>query len=236
MKNTLTLLILLISLNSISQTGTKNFIDQNYIEITGRAEMEVSPNQIYLKILIDEKDYKGKTSLEELEKGMIQELGSIGLDPNEDIAVKDMASNFKNYWIKNANIYTQKEYQVLCKDANTAGQVFRELEKLGISNISVDRIDHSDIHNYRKKVKVEAIKAAKEKAASLANAIDQEIGKAIFIQELNYNPVRSLQGQAAGLSNIVVRGSGVTAVKELPKIEFEKIKLDYSIHVKFELL
>jgi len=235
MKNILTIILILNSLSAFAQIGTKNFIDQNYIEITGTAEMEVTPNQIFLKIVINEKDYKGRSSLEELEKGMIQELSSIGLDPNKDIAIKDMASNFKNYWIKDAKIYTLKEYQVLCKDANTAGRVFRELEKLGISNITIDRIDHSEIQDFRKEVKVEAIKAAKEKAASLAQAVDQEIGKAIFIQELNHNAYRSLEGQAASISNIVIRGYGDTDVQELPEIEFEKILLDYSILVRFEL-
>ena len=236
MKNILTIILILTGITCLAQNGTKNYIDQNYIEVSGKAELEVTPDQIYLMILINEKDFKGKTSIEELEKSMIQTLVSIGLDPESDIAIKDMASNFKNYWIKNAKIYTMKEYQVLCKDANTAGQVFKELEELGISNITIDRIDHSEIQNFRKEVKVEAIKAAKYKANSLAEAIDQSIGRAIFIQEQNYQIRSSIQGQVAGLSNIVVRGYGdMTELNPTPEIEFEKIKLDYSILVRFEL-
>ena len=53
-----------------SQTMAKNFIDQPYIEVTGKAELEVVPDEIYLTIVIDEKDNKAKQSLEELEKSV----------------------------------------------------------------------------------------------------------------------------------------------------------------------
>ena len=113
-------LLMLVGLNAFAQPGTKNFIDQNYIEVVGKAEMEVAPDQIYLKILIDEKDFKGKSSLEELEGRMLKKLGKIGLDLSKDVVIMDMASNFKNYWVLNKKIYTMKEYKVLCREASTA--------------------------------------------------------------------------------------------------------------------
>jgi hypothetical protein len=235
MKYYLVTIITLITLSAVAQTGSKNFIDQNYIEVSGKAEMEVSPDQIFLKVLINEKDFKGKSSLEALEKSMLEALISIGLDPSEDISIMDMASNFKNYWIKNPKIYSMKIYQVECKDANTAGMVFRDLEELGISNITIDRIEHSEIERFRREVKIEAIKAAKEKAGSLAEAIDQTAGRAILIQEQNFHVFKTMQGTA---SNIVVRGYGSTNQTELdplPEIEFEKIKLEYTILARFEL-
>ena len=64
--------------------------------------------------------------------------------------------------------------------------VFQELESLGISNINIERIDHSELDKFREEVKVAAIKAAKQKAEALAGAIDQSIGKAIYILEQDY--------------------------------------------------
>jgi len=81
-----------------------------------------------------------------------------------------------------------------------------------------------------------AIKAAKEKAITLTNAIDQNIGKAIYIQELNSQVYRTMQGQVTGLSNIVVREYSDKMKMEIePEIEFEKITLEYSILVRFEI-
>lgn len=232
MKNYLCIAIVLVGVNAFAQPATKNFIDENYIEVTGRAEMEVTPDEVYLKILINEEDYKGRSSLEELEESMLKKLREIGLDLSEDVVIKDIASNFKNYWVLNKKIYTMKEYEVLCRNASTAGKVFRELEVLGISNISIDRIEHSEIEKFRKEVKVMAIRAAREKAVDLAGAIDQSIGKAIHIQELDWGLRTVAQPMSA---NIMIRGTASQTPEPLPEIEFEKIKLEYTISAKFQL-
>ncbi len=234
MKYLLSILLSVIAINSFSQFGSKNFIDQPYIEVSGTAEREISPDEIFLKILVNEKDSKGKETLEELEKGMIKKLSEIGIDVNKDLVIVDMASNFKNYWLKSADIYSMKEYQLKCGDAGTAGQVFRELESIGISNISIERIDHSELKKYQREVKVSAIKAAREKAEDLALAIDQEIGKAIHIEEQNFQPYRV--NSNVQMSNIMIRGtSSVEETVVQPEIEFEKIKIEYTIRVSFEL-
>ena len=232
MKKIMIALLMLVGLNAFAQPGTKNFIDQNYIEVVGKAEMEVAPDQIYLKILIDEKDFKGKSSLEELEGRMLKKLGKIGLDLSKDVVIMDMASNFKNYWVLNKKIYTMKEYKVLCREASAAGKVFQELELIGISNISIDRIEHSDIQKYRREVKVTAIKAAREKAVDLSAAIDQSIGKAIHVQEQDWR-IRNT-GQQMG-ANIMIRGTASSIPEPVPEIEFEKIKLESTILAKFLL-
>ena len=236
MKVLILIVVSIFSLNSFSQTGTKNFIDKNFIEVTGKAEMEIIPDEIYLKIIINEKDLKGKQNIEEIENLMTVKLSEIGIDISKNLAIKDMVSNFRNYWLKNSKINSIKEYQLLVDNSKTAGQVFQELESLSISNISIERVEHSEIQKFKTEVKILAIKAAKEKAITLTNAIDQNIGKAIYIQELNNQVYRTMQGQVTGLSNIVVREYSDKMKMEIePEIEFEKITLEYSILVRFEI-
>jgi uncharacterized protein len=118
-------------------------------------------------------------------------------------------------------------------DGSTAGKVYVELEKIGISNISIEKIDHSRMDEYRHEVKVKAIKAAKEKAESLTKAINQSIGRAIFIQELDY----VLYDKR--VSNIQIRGASSfysgNAPAKILDIDFEKLKLEYAILARFEL-
>ena len=223
-----------LSMNCFSQT--KNFIDQNYIEVTGKAEMEIIPNEIYLKIILNEKDFKGIKNLDEIEKAMIEKLQQIGIDISKDLAIKDMTSNFKDYWIKASEINSIKVYQLKVNDAKTAGSVFRELESIEISNITIERVDHSDIHEFKQQVKISAIKAAKQKAESLAGAINQNCGKAIYIEELNNQVYKTMPGYLAGAnSNIMIRGVSSLSKTSTPEIEFEEIKLEYSILARFEL-
>ena len=95
MRTLLTVLFLLFSSIIIAQTGEKNFIDQNYIEVTGKAEMEIIPDEIYISILLNEKNYKGK-NFPELEKSMFDKLSDLGIDLSKDLAIKDLLSDL-NY-------------------------------------------------------------------------------------------------------------------------------------------
>lgn len=225
----LILIFVILPFLSHAQIGDKNFIDQNYMEVTGKAEMEVAPDLVYIKILVNEKDNKNKTALVDREKLMVAKLKELGIDTNKDLLIKDMASNFKAYWLTKDEIYLSKEYQLLVRDGKTASKVFIELEKLGISNVSIDRVESSKMQTYRRDVKVDAVKAAKEKAEALASAIGQTVGKAMYIQEL--------EGMIPMTANtIMIRGaSSLYGSTAAPEIEFEKIRLEYSVLCRFEL-
>jgi len=230
-------MLLLLSLGftaTRAQSGEKNFIDRPYIEVTGKAEMEIIPDQIYLNIVINEKDNKGKVVMAQAEKNMISILKDIGIDTKKDLSVKDMSSNFKNYWIKSSEIMTSKEYLLLVGSAQTAGKVMQGLEKIGISNVSIEKVNHSKIDQFRREVKVNAIKVAREKAIDMAQAIGQNAGKAIYIQEIEYNNYSLTRRNTA---NIMVKMTTADSLdsEAVPDIEFEKIKLEYQVNAKFEL-
>ena len=238
MKKTLFVLLAVMPLFLKAQPGQKNFIDLNYIEVTGKADMDIVPDEIYLKILVDEKDNKAKQSVEDLEKQMIKKLQAIGIDVSKDLSIQDFTSNFKNYWLRDNKIYTSKEYQLIVHNGKIAGEVFRGMEGLGISNISIEKVDHSKLDEYKKEVKVNAIKDGKEKASAMATAIGQSIGRAVFIQEQNFGisdnrVAQALQGRVYGMS---VRAPGSIQEEDTePDIEFEKIHIEYSVLVRFEL-
>lgn len=221
--------LILLAFSGFSQVGTKNFIDQNYIEVNGKAEMEVAPDEIYLKILLSEKDSKNKIPVSELEKQMASKLTDLGIDVSKDLVIKDLGSNFKYYLLNRDAIVLTKEYQLKVNSGKLASKVFLELEKVGISNISVDKLEHSKITEFKNDIKVDAIKAAKEKAEILSSAVGQTIGKAIFIQEMNS------YRQNTASNSIRIRGASSLSEPEPLDIDFEKIKLEYSVFVRFEL-
>jgi uncharacterized protein YggE len=231
MKNLIKLTVLipfLLPFITMAQVS-KNFIDQNYIEVQGRAEVDIVPDEIYIQIIINESDYKGPTELNELQNEMFKTLSGIGVDVEEDLTVKDMASNFEEYWLKKTDIQKSKSYELKVNTAVLAGNVFREMEKLGISNLNINRVDHSNIDEYRNQVKVNAVKNGKEKAGMLAKAIGQETGRALFIREMEnyYRPVNAQVLMSARA------GSAKEAAE--PEIQFKKIHLEYSVQIYFEL-
>lgn len=216
---------------SSAQAFEKNFIDQNYIEVTGLAKIELTPDEIFLNVTINEEDNKGKESMEQLEKDMIKKLKEIGIDTEKDLAVLDFTSNFKDYWLKQADIFTSKTFQIIAHDGRTVGRIFQELEKLNISNISIEKLDHSEIEKHRRQVKIEAVKAAKEKAEAMTSAIGLTAGKALYIQEIdNYYAPRTMMKKANYAMS--VRESADT---DVPDIDFEKIKLEYKVIARFAI-
>ena len=244
MKKLIAVLIISISISGFAQIGEKNFIDQNYIEVTGKAELEIVPDLIYVRILLFDKNNKDKQTLPEMEKKMTEKLKEIGIDVNKDLSLMDFASNFKYYLFKTDVIILKKQYQLIVHDSKTLQKVFIEFQKLGISDVSIQKLDNSKIEQYRKDVKVSAVKAAKEKAELIATALNQKVGKAIFVQEVDYLNINSaLQGRVSGVygysaaSNIKIRGTSYDNhyESEDSDIEFEKIKIDSTFLVRFGL-
>lgn len=225
-------LAMLVVIPINAQTGIKNFIDQPYIEVTGKSEMEITPDLIYLKVIINEEDNKGKVSLENMEQEMMKTLKQIGVDTEKEVAIIDFASNFQSHILKKKDILTSKEYQVIVHNGNMAAKVYFELEKLDISNISVTKLDHSKMEDFRRQVKNEAVKAAKGKAVAMCDAIGEKAGKAIYIQEINRGYYPGKMRIMESNTMIKVKGEGISKAKELD-IEFQKLKLEYEVMARF---
>ena len=127
-----TFLTLILSLTiCISVIGqTKNFIDQPYIEVGGYSDTLVTPNLIYIKIVIAEKDSRDKISLEEQENKMITAFKNLGLNIEVDLTTSDMLSNYKFYLLKQKDILKTKEYLLKVTTAETASRVLCNLKTL----------------------------------------------------------------------------------------------------------
>jgi hypothetical protein len=235
--NRITFLIIgLIAISNTVFSQTKNFIDLPYIETSAKVDTLVMPDRVYLTIILAEKDTKGKISVEELEEKMINRLTSIGIDLSKQLTVSDLSSNLKKYFLKQKDVLKAKSYSLLVYDAKTAMKVIVELEKDDISNISLEKTEYSDIENLKLQLKTKAILKAKENALVMANPLNQQVGKAIFISDSGkYSDDYTLQGHLAG---VMVRGySSVKKQSTLEDvdIEFHKIKVEMEINIKFQL-
>lgn len=228
------LLYLFLMLPVMLTAQETNWLDRPYIEVYGDAKEEVVPNEIFISISIQESDIKNKkTTVETLERNMVKALERLGINTQKDLAVRDMNSSFKHYWIRSTEIQTGKNYLLKVDNAVLAGRVFQSLESLGISQMNIERVDHSDIEAIQQAVKEKAVKNGKTKADALAAAIGQNAGKALYIRETNqgvYYP-NMLRAQVAKVATFDM------AVEESaePELEFEKIVVEYKIFVCFEL-
>ncbi|RYE54063.1 MAG: hypothetical protein EOP48_13055, partial [Sphingobacteriales bacterium] len=116
----LTILAFLLFSILVANSQAKNFIDQPYIEVSGSADTLVTPNEIYIRIILSEKDTRDRVSIEELELKMVAALKGLSLDTEKDLTTSDMTSNFKTYLLKSKDVIKTKIYTLKVTDAVTA--------------------------------------------------------------------------------------------------------------------
>ena len=223
----------MITICSSAIGQTKNFIDQPYVETTSKVDTLVTPDRIYLSILISENDTKGKQTVEELEQLMANKLTEIGIDMNSQLALSHLSSNFKKYFLRKQDILKAKSYELKVYDAKTAGRVIYEMEGIGISNVDLERTEYSKIEELKLDLKSKAIYKAKQQAEAMVKPLNQSVGNAIFISDIQTNIINALQGRVAGVR---IRGYSSKKQKyEAIPIEFEKIKVESQVEVKFAI-
>lgn len=231
------MLSFLITSFSFSQIGGKNFIDQPYIEVTGTIETEISPNEIYLNIVLNENNNKGKLSIEDQENQMISILKTLEIDLDKNFSILDFNGYYKRKFLADNDVTKIKNYELIVNNGETLGKVFQALDQINISNISIAKVSHSDIEKIRKETKLKALKIAKEKATNYAEALNQTLGKAIFIQEIHNSQTSNLYNNSFGMLNeIVVTGYGASEKQEkIQDLNFKTITITATVMAKFIL-
>ncbi|MEY3049667.1 MAG: hypothetical protein RL365_1705 [Bacteroidota bacterium] len=222
---------------SINYSQMKPTEEIPYIEVNGYAEKEVIPNEIYIGITLRERmENKEKVSIESQEQQLREALNTLSI-PISNLAIADANADYVKVSWQKRDVLTKKEYLLKVGNATTVGKVFQELEKMKIQDGFIDHVSHSAIDSLRTQVRIEAIKAAKEKSDYLLNAIGQKTGNALVVSELGNSSIT--RTDIARMPNKTLNYlSGVElfeSVNKASEIEFQKIKLSYSIYTKFTI-
>jgi hypothetical protein len=205
--------------------------------VNGYAEKEVIPNEIYIGITLRERmENKEKVTIESQEKQLREVLTTLSI-PISNLSIADANADYVKVSWQKRDVLTKKEYQLKVGNATTVGKVFQELEKMKIQDGYIDHVSHSAIDSLRKQVRIEAIKAAKEKSDYLLSAIGQKTGKALIVSELENNTLTrsDLARMPARAANKMFSDGAFESLEREPEIEFQKIKLSYSIYTKFTI-
>lgn len=224
-------LIILFTIALQSKAQEKNFIDMPYVEVTGSADSMVTPNEIYIKINLSERDSRDRTSLEEQERKMVDVLKKNGINTEKDLTTSDIASNFKTY-IFSKNILKTKEYMLKVSTADRMTHVITDLEDAGISNTSIDHVDHSNIKNIRLMVKGKASEDAKSNAAALLKPFNKITSSLLHLTNYDNPNSSGTVIRIRGASTLSPTSSNTTVKNN---IQFEKIKVSATVNAKFAI-
>lgn len=230
MKKLSLFLILLVGQTLWAQ---KNFIDQPYLETSASADTLVTPDRIYMSILLSEAESKNRTSVEEQEQKMQEVLKKLGIDTKKDLQLDHLNSYSESYFLRGKNVIKQKRYILIVRDAVTAGRVFAGLEQESISKMNITKTEYSKSEEILLSLKTKAMKDSKITATKLAQSIGQHIGKAIQVSDQNfsYAPVRSMNMMYAKAEYEIAN-----SIPEPIDTDFKKIKFQARVQVVYQLL
>ena len=200
------------------------------IEVKGSSEMEITPNEIFVAITI--KEYKkggDKVSLDDLESGLVKSLKK--LDISEDkLRVQNVYGYNWNWRKKKADDFMgSKNFILEVSDLKKMNDLVELLDPEGLNNMNVQSYSHSNIEDFRRQVKIGAMKAAKEKATYLLESVDEKVGKILEVQEIEYGYQQPMMMR----SNVAYESADASGYQS--NVDFKKIKVRAEMRVVFEI-
>jgi uncharacterized protein YggE len=228
---TMAFAILLAYSATFAQTVSSESKKAPYIEVTGSAEIEIVPDEIFITVTLQERyDGKDKVTMSTMEALFFEALKSISID-TKDVSLANAQSDFSSYKWKKEDALARKSYVVLVHDAAMVSKLYTKLVEIDAEDAYISKTSHSKIEEYRKQVKINAMIATKEKAGYLLSSIDEEVGSPILIQERETYDNPYTISQRSFNSNVSYDALDINA----NNIGFQKIKLRYEIFAQFEI-
>lgn len=207
--------------------------EKAYIEVVGTCEKEIVPNQIYINIILKERfENKEKITIEKQEEKLKGSLKEIGIDL-KNLSLSDANADYIKVKWKTKDVVTKKAYTLMVSSAKQLTDVYQQLDKIEINDANVSKISHSKLDSLKKETRIEAIKAAKEKAIYLLAGINEQIGKPLEVKEENNSISRYEPNTYAVQRRMSVEES--FSAEDNGEIQFKKIKITSSIYTKFEI-
>lgn len=225
------LFLLMVFGIAYSYGQTKNFIDQPYLETTARADTLVTPDRIYLNITITEKDSKGRNSVEEQENKMARSFRALGINLDKQLVIDDLSSNYKKYFLRQKDVLKSKRYILLVYTGKQAADALVALEKIDIANTYLQKTEYSKMKKLELTLKSKAVVKALKKAEALVEPLGQKVGVAIHISDTSvpYYPQYNMRAKT-----MMAMESDMAEPQPLD-LDFEKIKVETTVNIKFKL-
>ncbi|MBT9872637.1 DUF541 domain-containing protein [Bacteroides salyersiae] len=211
--------------------------NSRYIEVTGSSETEIIPDEIHFMITIKEywqeefekkskpEDYQTKVPVNEIEHNLMSSLKQAGIAPS-DIQTKEVG----DYWRERGKDFLiSKTFDIKLQNPDQINRIIQTVNTKGIQSMNIGELKNKDLQEYRKQGKIEALKAARQKADYLVAAMGQKLGNVLRIVEPEERSFSYFQPQSA-MSNVAI-----PSYDSNPE-NFRTIKLRYQMTARFEIL
>lgn len=242
MKKIITGMIAVALITGATAQNFPNAVKQKTINVSGMAEMEVVPDEIFVQVELREyKKNTGKVDIESIKSRFIKSVMGLGIS-DTNISVQGYSGWDGNYWWyrrnkkKNPDMMASITYWVKLNSTQKMDELVEKMDDEATQNFFIAKVSHSRMTDFKKQLKVQAVKAAKEKAGYLAAAIGENVGEALTINEPNeigYYEPRAFSN--AMMKESMAMDGGGAGNQASPNIDFKKIKYQFEVNVVFAL-
>jgi uncharacterized protein YggE len=201
--------------------------------------MEVVPDELYFTISLkeyfkDEKSQKDKVAIDILEKQLIEAVKASGL-PRENLSISGVTGYREWNGRRKPQIFlAAKQYQLKLSNLNNVNDLMTKVDDRGIEYVSMNRVEHSKKEEFRKQVKINALKAAKDKASYLLESIGEKVGEVLEIREGEDNYYYPQMAQQRNFKVMAMAADDAGAAPD-PSLEYQKIKISYRMVAVFRI-
>ncbi len=209
------------------------------IQVTGTAEKEITPDEIYVSVTLQEYTKKNgnKVAINDIRDHFLKACKEIGL-ADSAIVVQGFSGYNNNYWYykkrkQNPDMKATLNYEIMFKNTAMMDALVDKMDDAATQNFYISRTDYSQLDALKEALKIAAIKAAKEKALALTSAIGEKLGHAITISDPDetnyYTPQPYYKSMGA------MESANADAGEPVMNVDFKKMKLEYKVRVLFSL-
>lgn len=158
--------------------------------------------------------------------------------PDSLISIAAYQGADRLYWLnkkkKTPDMMASISYIIKFNSIQKIDAIVEKLDDEATQGFFIVKTSHSNMDAFRRQLKIQAVKAAKDKAIYLSEAIGEKAGVAVSIQEpVDYSVMPVYRNAAA---NVKLRENDQYADNaEYADIDFKKIKLKFEVQAVFAL-
>ena len=211
--------------------------EKKKIEVTGSAEMEIVPDEIYVDITVQEyyDKQKRKIDINDVRKSFLDACSKAGI-AKENIFIQGINGYDISGWYwqrkkREPDFMASSTFTIKFSASAQIEKLMSMLDDNSTQNMNIRNTTHSQMETYRKQVKINALKAARDKANYLCESIGEKAGEALLIKEIENTYNQPVYMKEMMMSNMAMDAGGVTP----SGLDFQKIKIRYEMMAQFAI-
>ncbi len=247
---TFTVIVILLAILCLSGQSllAQGYDPRHTISVYGHADVKVAPNEVEISMSVEthnfaidkareENDSKTSDILSMARKYSIEDkyiqTSYMEVEPRYDQKYDanghESERNFSGY-------YVTKHISVTLRDISKFEKFIAEALKFGTNYIQNTSFATTELRKYKDQARLDAIRAAKEKAMALAGELGLKLGKPIMISENGIRPSNAYDARWNFSSNLSrEEANSASHPEEGSSVAPGELKVEADVSVTFEL-